>query len=423
MARVKEIVAAFGGRRGRVLAWLCAASYWLAYAPPARPSGNARAAREARAAEKARAAAKAREAAKARAESRNAEGPALFLSCPRECFDDYLRQELSYFDVTNDPYRADLTIVVVRQPAGNGGERFTVSLAPRVPGGPSVAPSSFAVTADTPDGVARKHLLQTILRALRTYLAETPHEAAFELALPKRDGAVLSNLVDRWRYWVIAPEVSAAGDGGSGYYVVDMTGAITIRRITEPQKVRLRASYGRRWSGYLLEDGTRIRGDVDVNVFPYTDNAAKQLRFAYQLGPWANWYLERNRAGLFHEVRGYHALSLIADLNQAWGSLQWIGQVNHFLDDSNRFRLSTGAVISVRLFAGFALSVEGEAALVRDLINLRRRRVTDRELLLWTVEQPTNYRFEAQLVLTYTFGSKHDTIVNPRFARVDLDEE
>src|SRR5690606_22543098 len=56
-------------------------------------------------------------------------------------------------------------------------------------------------------------------------------------------------------------------------------------------------------------------------------------------GPWANWYLERNRAGLFHEVRGYHALSLIADLNQAWGSLQWIGQVNHFLDDSNRFRL------------------------------------------------------------------------------------
>ena len=328
MARVKEIVAAFGGRRGRVLAWLCAASYWLAYAPPARPSGNARAAREARAAEKARAAAKAREAAKARAESRNAEGPALFLSCPRECFDDYLRQELSYFDVTNDPYRADLTIVVVRQPAGNGGERFTVSLAPRVPGGPSVAPSSFAVTADTPDGVARKHLLQTILRALRTYLAETPHEAAFELALPKRDGAVLSNLVDRWRYWVIAPEVSAAGDGGSGYYVVDMTGAITIRRITEPQKVRLRASYGRRWSGYLLEDGTRIRGDVDewdvralyahavgrhwalggvasvrssefenleghvhggmlaeVNVFPYTDNAAKQLRFAYQLAP------------------------------------------------------------------------------------------------------------------------------------------
>jgi hypothetical protein len=42
---------------------------------------------------------------------------------------------------------------------------------------------------------------------------------------------------------------------------------------------------------------------------------------------------------------------------------------------------------------------------------------------LWTVEQPTEYTFDVQVSLNYTFGSKHDTIVNPRFARVDLEEE
>jgi hypothetical protein len=70
-----------------------------------------------------------------------------------------------------------------------------------------------------------------------------------------------------------------------------------------------------------------------------------------------------------------------------------------------------------------AVNLEGEAAYVRDLINLRRRAITDHELLLWTVQQPTHYMFEFKFALTYAFGSVHNTIVNPRFARVDLDEE
>ncbi len=137
----------------------------------------------------------------------------------------------------------------------------------------------------------------------------------------------------------------------------------------------------------------------------------------------ANWYFEESTAGLREEVRPYHALSLIADVNQAWGSLQWVGQVNAFIDDPQLYRVSTGALASLRLVEGLAIGLEGEAAFVRDQISLRARPVTDRELLLWTTQQPTNYLFELELSLTYTFGSVHNTIVNPRFGRVDLDEE
>ena len=103
--------------------------------------------------------------------------------------------------------------------------------------------------------------------------------------------------------------------------------------------------------------------------------------------------------------------------------MQWIGQLNAFLDAPELYRLSSGVVLSLRLFEGFAVNLEGEAALVRDLINLRARPVTDNELLLWTVQQPTDYTFKFVFALTYAFGSIHNTIVNPRFARVDLDEE
>lgn len=395
--------------------------------------------------------------------------PSLYLSCPLACFEDYLRQELSYFDFTSDPYRAEITLVIVRQQSGNGGERFTVTLTRRVPvpNHPVTAPLSFTVPANTPDVTSRKKLAQTMLRVLQRELAGTSHEEAFELSLPTRDGTKLSNLNDPWDYWTFTPELAGEIDGGSSYFWADATAGLTVRRITDFDKFRLRASYSRQFTGYELEDGSRVDGDVarwetrllyarslgqrwalgalgtvrasefenlkahvhggpavEFNVFPYPENASQQLRLVYQTGAWANWYLERNREdGWMREARLYHALSLIVDVNQPWGGVQWIGQVNQFIDEPRLYRVSTGVTLSLRLMEGLAINLEGNAALVDDMINLRARQVTDLELLLGTVQQPTDHTLEGGFGITYTFGSGHNTIVNPRFARVDLDEE
>jgi hypothetical protein len=301
---------------------------------------------------------------------------------------------------------------------------------------------------------------------LQSELASSLHSTAFRLSLPKRDGLVLSELSDPWDYWVVSPELLGAGEGGSGYYFAEATGAFTLRRITDASKVRLRGSYTRNLSGYRLEDGSRIRGDVagwdgralyagslgenwalgalavarasefenldahghagvlaEYNFFPYEDNASHQLRLAYQAGTWANWYLEENTAGLLSEGRPYHALSLVVDVNHSWGSVQWVTQGNAFIDEPRLYRISTGALLNVRLFEGLAFRLEGQAALVRDQINLRRRPITDEELFLWTAEQATDYTFEAVASISYTLGSVHNTIVNPRFGRVDLVED
>jgi hypothetical protein len=394
--------------------------------------------------------------------------PSLFLSCPLECFADYLRQELSYVDFSRDPYRAELTLVVVRQQNGGGGERFTVTLTRRTLDlqTPPAPPLSFSVPPGSPDVVTRRKLAQTILRMLQRELEGTAHEDAFELSLPARDGNALGRVDDPWDFWTITPELKAEGEGASGYYLVDGTAGLTIRRITDSTKLRLRGAYTRRLSGFLLEDGSRIHGDsqgwdarvlyahslgerwalggtvtgggseyenleghvhggalAEFNIFPYSQNASQQLRFAYQAGAWINWYLEPNEVGLLQETRPYHAISLIADVNHGWGSVQWITQLNQFLDEPSLYRVSTGAVLSLQLVEGLSISFEGEAALVRDQINQRGRPITDDELLLWTAEQPTEYAFGGALLFTYTFGSDHNTIVNPRFARVDLDEE
>jgi hypothetical protein len=189
--------------------------------------------------------------------------PKLFLSCPRECFDPYLRQQLSYFDFARDPHLADYTLVVARVRAGNGGEQFTVTLGRPLRADEPVLPArSFTMVAGAPAHDARHKLLQAILQLLHAELAATPHEAAFELSVPARDGAALSALDDPWSYLVIAPELGGGGEGGSGYYFADVFAALTLRRTTAESKLRLNGAYSRALSSYLLEDGSRVSGDV-----------------------------------------------------------------------------------------------------------------------------------------------------------------
>lgn len=150
--------------------------------------------------------------------------PRAFLSCAQDCHADYLRQELSHFDVVRDPYLADLVLVIVHE--------------------------------------TRLALRDALLRALHAALLDTPHEAAFRIELPARDGETLSGLQDPWDYWVLSPELEASGEGGSGYLLVKGEAELHVRRVTDQHKLRLRLGAGRRWSSYLLEDGTRTSGQV-----------------------------------------------------------------------------------------------------------------------------------------------------------------
>lgn len=393
--------------------------------------------------------------------------PRIFLSCATECFENYLKQELSYFDFTNHPQRASVTLVVARQPAGHGGEQFTVSMVRAEPEIlPAPRPLSFAVARGAQPDEVRQQLLQSILRVLHLGLQGTPHEAAFRFALPTRNAADLSSLVDPWDYWTIMPQVNVSGEGGSGFYYVEGAASLTARRITDTTKVRLRGTVGRNWNGFKpegesLQHGTVSRWEgrglfaysigehwglgavgvgrasefenieshvhagpvLEFNLFPYAENAFAQVRWAYQAGVWSNRYLEESALGKWYEVRPYHALSLVTDANQPWGSVQLAVQGNQFVDSYREFRISAGAVFTLRLLEGLAVAFEGRGAWVKDQINLRSRVITDRELMLWTAEQATNFTFEGELALIYSFGSAHNTVVNPRFARVDLDEE
>jgi hypothetical protein len=391
--------------------------------------------------------------------------PSLFVTCVTECFLDYLRQELSYFDFVRDRFLSDFVILVVRQPAENSGERMTVRLT-RSKGQPHELEETILLPAGATIEQTRNEEAQAILRLLIQSLAGTAHARAFSLSVPKRSAAALSEQGDPWDYWVFSPELTASGEASRGSLFARGEVGLNVRRSTEKSKVRLLGNYGRAFSGFRFEDGEWVSGDIydwkarglygwsvsdrvsigavvqgngsqyenlsghihgapmlEVNLFPYSENARRAIRFAYQAGPWQNFYFEPNVAGKTEELRAYHAVSLVIDVNQAWGSVQWIGQFNQFLDDPQLFRVSSGAIVSLRLAEGLALNFSGQGAFVHDLIQLRGRPLTDDELVLYTAQQATDFMVTWESSISYTFGSIHNSIVNPRFGRIDLEED
>jgi hypothetical protein len=392
--------------------------------------------------------------------------PRVYLDCGRDCVDDFYRQALSYFDYVRDRHQADYAIYAVMQLASNGGALYTVTL--RHVGEPDGVPIVRVVSTQADDSLAttRTKILDAVLRCLHEALRGTPHEAAFKLALPRRSGQALTTVEDGWNHWVISPELLANVEGESNYYWMELLAALSLRRITESSKLRSLTEFTRRETSYVLEDDERVTGHVndlsqrllyahsigahwalgglgvaatskfentklhlhggpvvEWNLFPYEENASRQLRAAYQAGVWHTRYFERTVYDRMQETRPYHALSLIVDLNQAWGSVQAVLQGNSFIDEPKRWRLALGLVFSLSLFSGLALQFEGEAALIEDQIGLRDRELTEREIFLETLQLPTEVSFNAMLGFSYTFGSVHNTIVNPRFGRVDLEEE
>lgn len=393
--------------------------------------------------------------------------PRVYLDCGRDCLDgDYYRQALSYFDWVRDRHDADIAIRVVKQLASNGGWSYTVTLRrPRQAASASIVRTVTAAPGDPP-AVDRERLMRAAMLSLLEALRGTPHEAVFQVTLPERTGTDLAAVSDGWDHWVFAPEFGALVEAESNYYFMEAEASLNVRRITELSKFRSTTTFTRRSVRFVLEDDERVSGQVNElsqrlvyahslgrhwafgalgvgrtgiyenyqlhlhggpifewNAFPYEENASRQLRLAYQAGAWYSRYFERSVLGRLEDIRPYHALSLIVDLNQAWGSVQAVLQANEFIDAPKRWRLAAGLTFTLALVAGLALQFEGEVAWIHDQINLRRRELTDREIFLETRELEKTVSLTAEFGFSYTFGSVHDTIVNPRFGRVDLEED
>jgi hypothetical protein len=384
----------------------------------------------------------------------------VFLDC-RDCFADYLREELEFVDFVRDRTEADVHVLITRTGTGSGGGEYTAAFTGfRSLQGRDLSLKTVTGTGDTDDTI-RRQLATTLRVGLLQYMVRDGVPQQLSVDVKVAQGAAQgASRHDPWNSWVFSIRGSASVNGEESNKERQISSRFSADRITpdwkltfgveidqeteefdldedEPVKVQRRErdfnglvakGLNDHWSaGALFEvesstfDNIKVRISaapaVEVNVFPYSAYTRRQLRTQYAVGVRRQAYHEETLFGKMEETLPAHELSVTYDQRERWGTVEGRVEWFQYLHDPSRSRLEANSELSWRIVRGLSVSAEARASRIRDQLSLRRRGATPEEILLRLRELQSGYEYEVGLSLTYSFGSIFSSIVNPRFGQ------
>ena len=384
----------------------------------------------------------------------------VFLDC-QNCFEDYLRTEITFVDYVRDRTEADVHVLITSAQTAAGGREYTVSfIGANAVAGVDQTLKTVTTQSDTED-VIRRQLANVLRVGLLGYIARdaVPPELAVSVKLgsEERRPAVAG---DRWRNWVFSLRGSGSLQSEESSRETQLGGAISADRITPEWKITFGAELDHETEEFDLDEEEPVKvnrrerdfnwlvvkglgehwsiganGDVEsstfdnielsvgaspaieYNFFPYSMYTRRQLRVLYAIGGQHNKYYEVTLFGKTEETLPSHELSIAYEQREQWGSLEARTEWSQYLHDTTKNRLEVDGELSVRLARGLSIGAEVSASRIRDQLALPARDATPEEILLRIRRLQSGYELSVGMSLTYTFGSIFSSVVNPRFGQ------
>ncbi|WP_420456936.1 hypothetical protein [Rubrivirga sp.] len=395
------------------------------------------------------------------------DGPlAVAVDCPGYvpgCDLDFFQTEVGFARFVRDQADAAVYVLVVREGTGGGGDRYTLFFdGRRAP----LAGRRDTLRTSTPPGASdddqRRGLRDRLALGLAGFAARTGLANRLSVSYTAPDAAQAATEaadgVDPWNSWVFRINAQGYFSGQSQSSSSNLFGSVSAERVTEALKVsiRPRASYNR--SEFELSDGSPFVSDnasyglnsgvvvslsdhwsaggrvdlsrntfsnydaraevtpaVEYNLYPYAESTQRQLRFFYQAGVEAVAYQDTTVFLETSAVLPVHEGGVAAEFAQPWGSVDIYSSASQYLSRTDRYNLSLGGGVELRLLRGLSLRVDGYYEFVRDQINLRAARAEDGQILTGDQELPTGFQYFASVGVSYSFGSIYNQVVNARF--------
>jgi len=401
----------------------------------------------------------------------------VFLDCQgmvRGCDRVFFVQEMGYVNWVRDRFDADVHLLVASLAAGNGGRRQTVYFVGQK--GYAGKEDTLAVTTlpNDADDRVRRELLRTFQLGLAPYVARTPIATRLRLTLAGgapapafSSGAVR----DRWNLWLYRIDGNLNASGEQLVRTANYSSTLSAARTTERLKVNLglTGSYNERdfkvfvpnagnpalrdtvpvvvlqraanfnaLVGHSLTDhwtagvkvsagfsevlnqraALRLSPAVEYNVYPWSEATRRQLTVLYYAGPVHYQYYRTTIFGRDRETRWNQTLLLALAQRQPWGNTNLSLEGAHYLHDPRRNHLTLSGFVDLRLGRGFSLNFRGSASRVRDQIYIAGAAQSERDILTQRQQLQTNFRYNINVGVGYTFGSIYNTIVNQRFGNL-----
>ena len=384
----------------------------------------------------------------------------VFLDCNTFCDTEFIKREITYVNWVRDRADADVHLIITSQSTGGGGQEFTLRyLGLRGFRGADDELKFSTRQSDTDDEVRRQQTKRIGLGLVR-YVAKGAFADRLSLTFsaPDSQAGRAQKPHDPWNLWVFRLSMNGGLNGESQNKFSRISGSFRADRVSEAWKFRLSASANRNNSSYTLSDSTiykthtsRYNGNVllvrslsdhwslgveatalrstrdnykldlgltpglEFDVFPYKESSRRQLVLIYQVGIQHSKYRDTTIYDRIQETRPKQSFTIAAEATQPWGSLYMQLGAASLLNDFSKNRFSIDSYCSVRIVRGLNFNINGGYSRVRDQLSLVKEGVTDQDILLQLKQLKTAYYYYLSAGISYTFGSKFNNVVNPRF--------
>ena len=401
----------------------------------------------------------------------------VFLDCQggvRGCDRTFFTQELNYVNWVRDRFDSDVHLLLTSLNAGNGGRQITVNFFGQK--GYTGKTDTLVVTTlpNDADDVVRRELLRTFQLGLAPYVARTPIASRLRVSLANGIVAPAINprtIKDRWNLWLYRVDGNINASGEQLVRTTNLSTSLSAARTTEQWKINIGAtgSYNERdfkvfvanaatpgvrdtvsvvvlqraantntligrslnahWTaGLKVSAGFsevlnqkfsgRVSPAIEYNYFPWTEATRRQLTALYYAGANHYEYYGTTVFGRDRETRLNHTLLLALTQRQKWGNTNLTLEGSQYLHDPARSHVTLSGFMDLRLGRGFSLNFRGSASRVRDQIYIAANAQSERDILTQRQQLQTNFRYNINVGVGYTFGSIYNTIVNQRFGNL-----
>ncbi len=373
---------------------------------------------------------------------------------------DYIRREIPYVNYVRDRKEADVHIMITRRNTGSGGNEYTIAY---IGQGDYEGMNEKLIYNSGPDEstdetrVGRSKILQM---GLMKYVVRTPIIRDIDIDYKKKDQQDEEIVEDKWKSWVFKANVSGNLRYEETYNRQEYKSSFSANKITPDWRIELDGRGEYEASNYDFGDGDiyksakttysfkslmvkslndhwsfggRIEMEhstysnmemdlsfypaIEYNLFPYFESTRRQLRFLFATGYNNVTYIDTTIYGKIKEDLFGQQLTVAYEVRQPWGSITTSLKGNVYLHDLTKNNLRFNTFVVYRIYKGLSLTIWGDASLVRDQLNLPNEGATEEEILLRRKEIASNFKFNINIGLSYTFGSVYNNVVNPRFGQ------
>lgn len=384
--------------------------------------------------------------------------PDIFIDCQMNCDWTYIKQEICFVNYMQNRQEADIYILATRQSTGGGGREVQLTF---------IGNKEFSAIEDTikyftdpnaTDAIEREQFANELKKGLLQFLVQTPMIDQITYDVELEAGAAGNTVVnDPWNNWVFNIGGNGWLNGEAAYSSIDLTGRLSVSRVTDKHKLSFSTFYnyekstfkltdgdesfvkrsynaqlsyvkslGPNWSvGFNTRTGSTTFGNMDIsttfkpaieyNIFPYAEASTRRFSFNYSIGPEYYNYTDTTLYNKLSETQIRHGLDIVFKQTQKWGNVSLYFGAQQYLHKLELFNTYINPNIEWQIFKGLSIDFGGYASFVSDRINIAKSDISDVDILLQIRQLDTDFTYFTYIGLNYRFGSKYNNFVNPRF--------